>query len=230
MLAEQRRAAEHEEAQAAIAAANAHAQLEIAKARAEAELARAKAEAEALKREAAAELVAVRRAATTASPASSSNMVAAPASATPPVPGQPAPATEKVATTVPVAIAAPLASPERSSAPKPVAAPASTWSAILRCDAYNGADAMVDDVRVRQVQGRFQLERRPAGAPGHLVAEGVPASDGSLRLTGTVIAPRGRKRGEELPVALEGKLEAGRYATRGYLGSRPCSLDIAQSP
>jgi len=106
------------------------------------------------------------------------------------------------------------------------------WVGKLHCDPFNAGrrerPAFEEMVPVQLENGAFVLQRRPLGMGGHFRIQGTPASDGSLLLTGVVIAPQGRRKGEELPVRLEGRLDAGRYVTNGYLGGRACSLEIAK--
>ncbi len=177
----------------------AHAQEEIAKARADARLAKARAEAEAMRREAAAELAAAK-----------ARTAPAPAGA-PGGPGQ-----ERGAS---VALAAPAVPATPKAAP---------WMATLHCDAFRGAPEFVHPVPVRLEGETFAIERRPAGMPGHLVLRGTPGADGSLALSGTLVAPRGPRRGEELPVRLAGSREGERYVARGRLGRRPCEVQLAR--
>jgi class 3 adenylate cyclase len=201
-IAQERVDVAHREAQVELATEKARSALEIAKLRAEAEIARGRADAEALRRQAAAEFAAAR---------------VAPASATT-VPG---PAR-------PTAISAP-ASPPPERKVEASAPPPDRWTGSLQCGAYFGAPQVYDEVQVRVENGAFELTRRPEGIPGHLSASGKPSSDGALRLTGTAIGTRGMRRGAELDVLLAGRLESGRYVTKGTLGSRPCTLEIARA-
>ncbi|HEX3097852.1 MAG TPA: adenylate/guanylate cyclase domain-containing protein [Usitatibacter sp.] len=214
-MAEERLDVAHREAQAELASEKARSGLEIAKLRAEAEVARARAEAETLRRQAAAELAAAR-----VTPASS---VTTPGSAKPiatstPASPQPMPA---------LALASPASPPAKSGAPAS-APPPERWIGTLQCGAYFGAPQVADEVKVRMENGMFQLTRRPEGVPGHISATGKPSSDGALQLTGTAIGTRGIRRGEELEVLLSGRMESGRYVTKGTLGTRPCMLEIAR--
>jgi len=124
------------------------------------------------------------------------------------------------------AVSKPQAPPQTAAGTK--AAGTRAWFATLHCDAFRGSHEFFNEVPVQFEDGTFILQRRPGGMGGHFRLQGKPASDGTLLLTGSVVAPRGRMRGEDLPVRLEGALDAGRYVTRGYLGSRPCEVDIAR--
>ena len=204
-LAAERGDTERRAEEARIAAVRAKAEEEVAKARAQAELEKARADAEALRREAQAEVAEARKSAAATGPTARTQVaLAAPAAASePPKP----------------TVAA--ADPQRDKA-------AAAWIATLHCDAFRGSQELFGEVPVRFLDGEFVVERRPEGIGGHFVLRGRPASDGRLQLTGSVVAPRGRMRGEELPVQLDGTLEQGRYVTRGTLGARPCEIDIAR--
>ncbi len=207
-LAAERSDAEHKSVEARIAAVKANAEVEIARAQADAELARARAEAEQLRRQAATELAAARN------PAA---VPAAPAKATPAVAAG-APALAAANPQVPAMLA-------KSSA-------AVEWIGKLHCDAMTQGrkyrEEYEESVPVRLENGKFVLQRRPVGMGGHFRIEGAPAADGTLLLNGMVIASHGRRQGQEVPARLEGRLDAGRYVTTGYLGERSCSLEIAK--
>jgi len=200
-LAAEREDARRKAEEAQIQSVRARAELEVAKARADAELAKAREEAEALRREAATELAAAK----------------APAPA--PKAAEPTPVAARAAI-----VPAPAPVPARKAEAAPIA-----WMATLHCDSFRGSREFVNEVPVRFEGGTFTIQRRPAGMPGHFVVRGTPAADGTLSLSGSVIAPRGRNRGEELPAHLEGTLDAGRYVTKGYLGARACEVDIARA-
>jgi hypothetical protein len=127
------------------------------------------------------------------------------------------------------------AKPLAPSQPKLAGAAAATgveWTGSLHCDArvmsHDMREEFTERVLVRFEDGAFFVVRRPPRSGGHLELRGKPSDDGTLVLTGGVIVPRGRMEGQEVPVRLEGRLDAGRYRAEGYMGNRSCSLELAR--
>jgi hypothetical protein len=201
---------------ASTAAVKPKAEQEIAQAKAEAELAKARAQAEALRRQAAAEVAAARGPRpdpTTVQPSS--------------LPSKAIPAT-KVAI-APLTVTRPQVSPQ---SPRQGPVHALPWAGTLHCDPASVGPrerpGVEERVPVHVENGAFVLQRRLAARGGLLRVEGTPASDGTLELNGVVIPPQGPRRGRELPVRFEGRLEDGRYVVNGNLGPRACRIEIAK--
>jgi len=105
----------------------------------------------------------------------------------------------------------------------------SNWTATGLCEAF-------EELPQRTLRWKFSTSGNDwivsggqEGQPGYLVMRGTPADDGSLALTGKVIARSKRFYGQEAPVFFDGKYDGSRFVLKGRIGRRGCSMVLARA-
>jgi hypothetical protein len=108
------------------------------------------------------------------------------------------------------------------------AAAASDWSGSMACVAFGSASAEEWQMVVAVRGDRVHARSGKSGEPGWLEMSGVRMPDGTMRLTGAGLSGMKEYRGNSFKADFDGKFSGERYAGKGKLGRRECTLTIAR--
>jgi class 3 adenylate cyclase len=103
------------------------------------------------------------------------------------------------------------------------------WSAARSCDAFKEMGPFSDTVPVHVATGEFVLEHGSPGRPGYVLLRGTPDARGGLVLQGGAIAGHPSIRGTPIPASFEGHREGDRFALKGGMGQRKCTLVLTRA-
>jgi serine/threonine-protein kinase len=100
------------------------------------------------------------------------------------------------------------------------------WSGRFSCDALDSSPEQSWSASVSVEGNAFKVGYGAADQPGSAQMHGVRQADGGLALSGSGISASATSYGRTHTAQFSGRFSGNRFAGRGYLGARACSLAI----
>lgn len=100
-----------------------------------------------------------------------------------------------------------------------------SWIATYKCSAVGRNPAFTRSSGIHVRGGEFRVERGFPGQPGHNVASGRPAADGTLVMTGNGLAG---DTGRPFEIRFDGRRTGDRFLLQGAFGGRTCEVELVR--